>query len=377
MNILTDKGGVACVFILILIMANGSLIVSLTRVKYSLTISFLLENVGDSTITYNIGCLGPKVYLIPTIEGWQELADIIVLVNGHREEYVISTDGDGNTLVKLRNNMLIRRGESVNITVIQEIWVYWSLMGLGFIRKRAVLPQSLSFSISEVPSNMSKYAYLNEKWSWWLKGENKEFFEEKLHEILSRANTKDLAEVIRRISLWVNTYVEDEQTSDNVKTPIETLHKMKGTCMDQAFLISAALRYYRIPAVIAYSIVYREGTYKINLSNYEEEYVNVYPHAFVMCWAPTVGWFPIDTAYNAQDPIGGAAINVFDNVIILAKMVESNPVEFLSYPLPSDNVNLKVKIMLVKTSNPLITLALICLALIALTFFLLKIARRH
>jgi len=319
--------------LLVTVLLNADIVLSLiTTKRYCFVTKCIIENVSGRELMVSPSNI-MNFYLIPTIEGWQEVKKVEVLINGKRldtVEYSVK-EIDGNKIIKFPV-FQIKPGEKLNVTVVQEVVVY-RLVFPEF--KREVRGLSRGF---QDPKPSVEFAKLNK---FYKKGDFNKVIE--LAENVNGDSDKDI--LINCIKIILSR-IKYSNSSYGIAPPALTLERGYGSCGDISALLVAMLRIKNIPAYICFSYVYEEGL-KVSERTpvLSVEYRNLGPHAFVMAYLSSIGWVPVDIVIHAgnrpQDCIESAGINVNERLVVYGKAVGMDPNIFLIIA-PEDGTKVSV-----------------------------------
>jgi len=318
------------VSLLLVALLNVDTILSLITVrKYCLITECVIENISNRDLFITPSSI-LNFYLIPTIEGWQKVEKIKVVVNGKALQKYSIKEVDGNKIIEFPLFRL-KPGEKLNVTVFQEVTVYRFVFP-GF--KREVRGLSNGF---QHPLPSSKFTKLN---NFYKKGNFS-----KVVQLIEKVYGDDKEILLHCIELILNK-IKYSNSSYGITPPAATLERGYGSCGDISALLVAMLRAKHIPAYICFSYVYEEGL-KVSERTpvLSVEYRNLGPHAFVMVYLDSVGWVPVDIVIHAgnrpQDCVESAGININERLIVYGRAIEMDPNIFLIIA-PEDGTKVSV-----------------------------------
>jgi len=330
------------IVIIVLLLLPFFFVLMLLLVKFGVTVyeyrtTFIFENRGTTAIDVNLGD-DVKEFVVPDIPGWQKLDKLTVYLNGKDiTDICVTAEYDGGSLIKTPSYRL-KPGESVNITVIQRILVYWAESGFTINRKMLTLSSLYSGEYSDF---LTKYASTNLN-GFWSK-ESSIYSWKSVVELAEdlETNVNSTVEYIHMVAKWVDENIAYDRETLKIKCPAETLYERKGACGDRAALVTTLLRLKEIPSFLCLSIVY-EKNFSMNISSSSLllYYRNAALHIFSMaCKERTC--VPVDTtvkmSYGRSPYVDGAGINISDKVIILAIIKDKDPNDYLTITLPSSS----------------------------------------
>ena len=303
--------------------------------------------------------LSKTFLLAPSIEGWQELINFTLYVDGRREKAYVKEDTQGNSYVALKQG--IKFSGRTNLTLVQYVRVF-----NGYSRRQYTPSQGLK----EGPGDR-RYISLKGFWNCSYGGATLADLE-KLSEKLGRGESIDY---IYRVVDWAskNTKYVLGIKGGGVMCPAEFYVKREGACGDIHVFLAAMLRMRKIPSYVYYSYIY-VGGHNLTLAgdDVRVEMLNVLPHMFLMV-GDSGKWFPVDLTYHSSmgggigDFISGAGANTKSNVIVLYRVVDENPNDYLMVYFPSNNskIDLRIKVEKVGYSRPRVADNWFFIALIA------------
>ncbi len=295
---------------------------------------FVFKNEGLTEVYVGLDD-GVREYVVPDIPGWQRLESIAVYLNGRNitvQCSIIKQNGDA--FVRTPPYRL-KPGESINITVVQRISVYWAENGFTLNRRMYTLSSSSSNDLDFLRQFASTslegfWSGEDQATSWKLIIDLAESLKEKAY---------STSEYIHAVAKWVDENIAYDKRSYKIKFPAETFREKRGACGDRATLVTALLRLERIPSFMCLAIVYNENLLmNISSDSLTLNYRNSALHIFSVACIEE-GCVPVDTTvkmpYGKSPYIDGAGINVSDRVIVLAIMRNGDPNEYLTITLPS------------------------------------------
>ncbi len=322
---------------------------------YRLKITYLAEGTGK---------IGEEIFsktfpIAPDIEGWQRTVNYTLYLNGRTIHVFVKRDSQGNRYAYAGHDIAING--KANITLVEYVEVIPPPL-----RERKIPPES-PCAREETYKQM---LYLEGFWGHPFNG-------------VSLSDLKQLSEsldgtskitYIYRVIEWVLSNTEYRLgVNGGVMYPTEFYVEKHGACGDIHSFIVTMLRIKRIPSYVYYALIYRRGA-SAEMSSRKASFktVNALPHIFAtvrLCGRD----FPVDLTYPAaRDPLSAirnAGINTGDNVVVLYRILDANPNDYLLVYAPSNNSRVNVEIEITKnsyfTSNRPPLLAIAALALLA------------
>lgn len=317
-------------------------------------------------IAHGNGVVGSSVFskhliLAPTIPGAQERVSADLYVNGLAVSYKVGVDQEGNEYAD--PGPLAFTG-AVNLTLVQTV----RTVSPPF-RMRFELPTDTSWerATSKLPKNSfwrcnsSKVKVVDlEKLSW---------------ELRSRAETPD--RYILNVVQWTLERFNYSVDSDGgVRCPAMFLEKLTGPCGDVHAFIAALLKMQGIDAALVYALVV-DPSAKQELGSQTVNYVLVgaLPHIFTVANLSGKA-VPIDltagTGETAEEEILWASFNIFDNIIALYKVKESDPNDYLLVHFAEGAERVSLQVTVEEDRSEAFTKTLVLLASIAALSLLLR-----
>ncbi|GEM_PF-1491090 len=276
------------------------------------------------------GVIGEEIYsktflLAPAIQGWQRPINYSLYINGERAEASVKRDSQGNRY--LYPGKPLRFSGRVNITLVEYVEVIPPPQ-----REVRLPPDKCEASTWQ----QERYLYLGGFWGHPY-GETTLDDLRKLAETLGGRGLQ----YIYRVTAWVLTNTRYRLgVRGGVSYPTEFYVEKTGACGDIHAFITAMLRIKGIPSYLYYAYIYRENA-SMKLLGQKASYAtrNAMPHIFsmaVLCGKS----FPIDLTYpTARDPYSAvreAGVNTGDRVIVLARIIDADPNDYLLVYAPSN-----------------------------------------
>ncbi len=313
--------------------------------EYRYMVSITLVNRRSTVFRLNMSSLPLKLVLAPSIPGWQTLAGYSVLVNGENwtGRFQTALDGDGNRVLVSREAVNVPPGGLVNVTLVQVIYSYVDLFGLGVFRTHATEESGIMLDtglpIWNLTGSSGLWNYRDDRYDW-----------SRVRELVRGSTDREkLLNIVR----WIEENVQDTEPGLEIRHPTATVERGSGACGDQAALLVAALRIAGIPSFTYFAAVYSPGAVQeASGGPFKERAVNIRWHIFAMASLNGVTWFPVDTTFHRNggftEAIRGAAVNVKSDVLVVAQIATSNLNDFLSLVAPED-VEVRLNYSLSKT----------------------------
>ena len=327
-------------------------------ITYEYKVCIVLTNVGMVNTKVDVEELYPLLILVPSIPGWQSLRSYTIYVNGRVANHIfkVKRDIDGNLYLTSDYEFTVRPKKSLNITLVQIVDVHWAPFGTTLFRKTATLSQGI------VLNNLLdlKY-YIMPSGLWDFNSNSKVYDWSSIKDFVSRIMRmkKTPKERLTYFVSWMKQNIAYVPPTKGVRHPTITFRFKRGACGDQTALIVSILRMMKIYSFAYIALVYDESVVgkPIISGPFQINYIRVKRHAFAMASLDGVHWFPIDTTYNSLNtPIEYSAINIRDNVIVLAQVVVSDMNKFLVIKLPEGDFSMKVTMELKIIEDPILRL---------------------
>lgn len=337
------------------------------EVVYELKTTYIA--VGEGVIDETI--FSKTFILAPTINGWQRLLNYTLLVNGKTANIIVKTDDQKNKYITLDKN--IKFDGKINLTLIQYIKVE-----TGHNRKKYLPPSNDTIQPPQDPRLLSTKGFWNCNYN------NIGIKDLKNLATLLSENTYTRIDYVYRVIDWVNknTKYTLGLREGGIVCPAEFYSLKEGACGDIHAFLTTMLRVKDIPSYLYYSLIYYGGkniTYQGSDASFHA--YNALPHIFSMAVLDGAE-FPIDITFSSSpsgqpiDNIVYAGANSRENIIVLYKVIDANPNDYLMVYFPSNNSKVSLYISLTKTvkleKRPetghaiLVVLSLVLLALLIL-----------
>ncbi len=284
------------------------------------------------------GVVGEEIYsktflLAPNIQGWQHLINYTLYINGKNIKAYVKQDSQGNKYVYPGKNSNLNG--HINITLIEYVEV------IPPPQREPRLPPE---DCSSTSLRQDRYLYLGGFWSHPY-GRVTIADLKKLSDLLGG----ERLQYVYRVVAWVLTNTKYKLgLRGGISYPTEFYSEKEGACGDIHAFITTMLRIKGIPSYLYYAYIYRENA-SIKLIGQKARYEtrNALPHMFstaLLCGKT----FPIDLTYpTARDPysaVRNAGVNTGDRVIILAKIIDADPNDYLLVYAPSNTSNVEVRV---------------------------------
>ena len=312
---------------------------------YEYSVTYVFVNKGNSTVVLPLNGSLLRFYLVPDIEGWQELANYSVVIDGNdtTKSFRLTVDSERNQMLVSDDVLELEPGSNHTIQVVQ------------LVRVRSFG----SREFKDMPAEMEACNVTGElvyTGGFWSDAENSTALDDLANELWNKSDEdwrQYVLEVVKRVAGNVEY---GEPVEGGVSLPRDVLKNRKGACGDRAGLITALLRRKGIGSYLYLSLYYYgKEPLKTKQDNIEVVYDKARLHIFSMCRCGDKE-FPVDTTLPLVDPdrpalaIKGALVNKEDKVIVIARFVggspNSNVNTLLEIYSPSSDVNLKVTIKL-------------------------------
>ncbi|MEM0093254.1 MAG: transglutaminase family protein [Thermofilum sp.] len=274
-------------------------------------------------IAYGSGVVDSSVYskhmiLVPTLEGVQERVTAELYVNGVPASYSVMVDPEGN---EYADPGPLSFSGSLNLTLVQKV----RTLSPPF-RAKFELPAGVSWEEARgrLPRN-----------SFWRCNSSRVKFEEVERiswELRSRAETP--AHYLLSVIQWIlERFKYSESTVGGVRCPSSFLENLTGPCGDVHAFAAALLKIQGLDAALVYAyIVDPSASQELSSQGLRYSLVGAHPHIFsVVNFSSRI--VPVDltasAGESARDKISGSSLNVLDNIIVLYRIRESNPNDYL------------------------------------------------
>jgi len=302
--------------------------VLITSVRYEYRVLIIARNEVDKPVS-----LPEEVYipLPPTIEGWQYIDEIRVLVNGSNVGYKLLVDNDGNFRIYPNLPLPVK----IKSVMVLEYYITIRVVRNGLLFNRR--PRIVVLSQIRNPQR----ELLRPLGSWdWSRDDDKWC---KLRYLARSLKGNNTLETVLNISRWVLSNIEYGET-EVVIPPYALYDRRRGDCADQSSFIVTLLRMLGIPSLIALGFVY-DPIAKCDICEYNLRLLRrgFNLHAFVLVFIEGLGWIPLDTTAYRANPIENPLVVISDRLIIGGFVIGSNPNEYETFRT-YDQIDLDIRI---------------------------------
>jgi transglutaminase-like putative cysteine protease len=299
-----------------------------------------------------------NLHLVPSLPGFQERVSAKLYVNSREVNFSIGIDEEGNEYPFVSLSYAGR----LNITLVQRVVVY-PASARGFFKTADNLPWPLRPE-DELPRNGF----------WRCNGTKINLpYLENVSKTLSMQSASPIEYAEKIVSWLKNRGVKYENSFGGVVCPSRFLEQASGACGDYASFIAALFKIKGVKSYVFYALVYdAKALVTSNSTNYSFVTRGAYPHMFTVIDIDGKR-VPIDATANTGDPIKGASVVALDNVVILYKVMNRDPNDYLILYAPNNDakVSLIVEITQANTSTPMldteILLGLLAIALVLIS----------
>lgn len=296
------------------------------------------------------GVIGEAIFsktfiLAPTIDGWQKLLNYTLLVDGKPFNVSVRVDGQGNRYVSVDGG--IKFDGKINLTLVQYISVETGK------NRRKYLPPS---SYAGQPPSDPKLLSIRGFWNCSYNNIDIKDLENLANLLGENAHTR--IDYIYRVIDWIDKNTEYTLgMRGGIMCPAEFYSIKKGACGDIHAFLTTMLRIRGIPSYLYYSLIYFQGkniTYRGDGASFYAQ--NALPHIFSMARLDGVE-FPIDITFSSKhsdqpaENIASAGVNSRENIIVLYKIVDANPNDYLMVYFPSNDSKVSLHISLTKNAR--------------------------
>jgi hypothetical protein len=283
---------------------------------------------GSGTIP--LETLSRNLLLAPSLPGYQERLTAELYVNSQRVDFTVGVNEDGNEFPSVTLNY----SHAINITLIQRVAVYRASFRSFF--NTMVNPPWPLHSADKLPGN-----------SFWRcngTGVKLTSIERISDELASEA--KNPVDYAYRIVEWLNAHnIRYEQSfGGGVMCPSIFLETGRGACGEYASFIAALFKFRGIKSYVYYALI-QDSRALITLNSSRSTFIirGAYPHMFTVVEIEN-SRVPIDATANAGDPVRGAAAVSLDNVIIVYRVSNSDPNDYLLLYAPNNEAKVSLSV---------------------------------
>lgn len=274
-------------------------------------------------IAYGNGALGSNIFskhmiLVPTIKGVQERVEAELYLNGVPVSYSIKVDSEGN---EYADPGPLSFSGSVNLTLVQRV----RTLSPPF-RTRFELPAVVSWEEAreKLPRN-----------SFWRCNTSKAKLEdvEKISWEL-RARSGNPGHYLLNVIQWIlDRFKYSERSTGGVRCPAAFLESLTGPCGDVHAFAAALLKIQGLDASLVYAyIVDPSASQELSSQTLKYSLVGAHPHIFSLVnFSGKI--VPVDltasAGRSAVDKVSHSSLNMLDNIIVLYKVRELDPNDYL------------------------------------------------
>ena len=320
---------------------------------YTIETEYTLYNKGNSTIWVDLNKIQPGFYLALDIDGWQNLINFTFYINGSQSNKVkIMVDGSGNKRLVFSSSLKIRPKEKIVLKLIQNVRVN-SVTPLFSTRKKICMPKT-SVSLGNLSFDEKVFKrYLSTRGFWRIDSDIA-----KISDKIATSSTT-VREYILAILRWIIVNIQyNISKRGGIAPPRLVIKSKKGACGEFSSLVVVLARAKRIPAYLYLSYYYDPNlNVSIKSGDFSYAMVHAFQHVFAMvCLSENVS-LPVDLTLPKRnlgeeiDAIDNAGINIMDNIIIVNRIIDQDPNDFLMISSPTKNVSISYKVTIMQKSG--------------------------
>lgn len=281
--------------------------------------------------TVPIDVFSRNLLLAPSIQGYQERLSAELYINSRPVNFTVKVDNEGNEYPYVGE---VAYTGFINVTLVQRVRVY-----AVHSRSYFGVPASSSWPATRAGSLPRN--------SFWRCNTSAVGLRD-LRSISNRlaANASGPVDFAYKVARWALSEAKYEESYGGISCPSAFLKEKKGACGDFSAFIAALLKIQGLNAYLVYSLVEDQGAY-LNVSTARSSFLikGAYPHVFTVLEVDGYR-VPIDATANVGgDPIRGAVALNRDGVVILYKVVNSDPNDYLILYAPGNDAQVYYSIV--------------------------------